>query len=138
MKKKLLALTIAMTLLIVTAIPAFADGPNFGPAIYADGVAWGTKGNSDLPAPNDHNRQSFDGLYKFTNGVEGQLPVAEAAPRNPAYNGGRWIEYFVTWNITPPDDPITSFGELYDYIQAGDASFVESGNYFQCPLLPTK
>jgi len=138
MKKKMSALTLALALLIVTVIPAFAAGPNFGPAIYADGVAWGTKGNGDLPAPNDHNRQSFDGLYKFTNGVAGQLPVAEAAPGNPAYNGGRWIEYFVTWNITPPDDPITSFEELSGYLQSGDASFVESGNYFQCPLLPVK
>jgi len=122
----------------VAVIPAFADGPNFGPAIYADGVAWGTKGNSDLPAPNDHDRQSFDGLYKFTNGVEGQLAVSEAGPGNPAYNGGRWIEYFVTWNITPPDDPITSFEQLDGFIQAGDVTVVESGNYFQCPLLPVK
>ena len=138
MKKKLLALTIALTLLFITAIPAFAAGPNFGPAIYADGVAWGTKGNGSLPAPNEHNRQSFDGLYKFTNGVNGQLAVAEAAPGNPAYNGGRWIEYFVTWNITPPDAPITSFGDLYPYIQSGDVTVVESGAYFQCPLLPVK
>lgn len=138
MKKKMLALTLALALLIVTVIPAFAAGPNFGPAIYADGVAWGTKGNADLPAPNDHNRQSFDGLYKFTNGVEGQLPVSEAGPGNPAYNGGRWIEYFVTWNITPPDDPITSFDQLDGFIQAGDVTVVESGNYFQCPLLPVK
>jgi len=122
----------------VAVIPAFADGPNFGPAIYADGVAWGTKGNSDLPAPNDHDRQSFDGLYKFTNGVEGQLAVSEAGPGNPAYNGGRWIEYFVTWNITPPDDPITSFEQLDGFIQTGDVTVVESGNYFQCPLLPVK
>ena len=138
MKKKLLALTIALTLLFVTAIPAFAAGPNFGEAIYADGVAWGTKGNGPLPAPTENNRQSFDGLYKFTNGVDGQLAVAEAAPGNPAYNGGRWIEYFVTWNITPPDDPITSFGDLYPYIQSGDVTVVESGAYFQCPLLPVK
>ncbi len=138
MKKKMLALTLALALLIVTVIPAFAAGPNFGPAIYADGVAWGTKGNADLPAPNDHNRQSFDGLYKFTNGVAGQLPVSEAGPGNPSYNGGRWIEYFVTWNITPPDDPITSFDQLDGFIQAGDVTVVESGNYFQCPLLPVK
>lgn len=138
MKKKMLALTLTLALLIVTVIPAFAAGPNFGPAIYADGVAWGTKGTADLPAPTDQNRQSFDGLYKFTNGVDGQLAVSEAGPGNPAYNGGRWIEYFVTWNITPPDDPITSFDQLDGFIQAGDVTVVESGNYFQCPLLPVK
>jgi len=132
MKKKMLALTLALALLIVTVIPAFAAGPNFGPAIYADGVAWGTKGNGDLPAPNDQNRQSFDGLYKFTNGVEGQLPVAEAAPTNPAYNGGRWIEYSVTFNGDP--ELVTSYAQL----QTLDVTIVETGNYFQCPLLPVK
>jgi hypothetical protein len=132
MKKKLLALTIALALLVVTVIPAFAAGPNFGEAIYADGVAWGTKGNGDLPAPNENNRQSFDGLYKFTNGVEGQLAVAEAAPGNPAYNGGRWIEYSVTFNGDP--ELVTSFAQL----QTLDVTIVETGNYFQCPLLPVK
>jgi len=138
MKHRLMVVLVVVMVAAVAVIPAFADGPNFGPAIYADGVAWGTKGNSDLPAPNDHDRQSFDGLYKFTNGVEGQLAVSEAGPGNPAYNGGRWIEYFVTWNITPPDDPITSFEQLDGFIQAGDVTVVESGNYFQCPLLPVK
>ena len=132
MKKKMLALTLALALLIVTVIPAFAAGPNFGQAIYADGVAWGTKGNGDLPAPTDNNRQSFDGLYKFTNGVEGQLAVAEAAPTNPAYNGGRWIEYLVTFNGDP--ELVTSYAQL----QTLDVTIVETGNYFQCPLLPVK
>ena len=132
MKKKMLALTLALALLIVTVIPAFAAGPNFGQAIYADGVAWGTKGNGDLPAPTDNNRQSFDGLYKFTNGVEGQLAVAEAAPGNPAYNGGRWIEYSVTFNGDP--ELVTSYAQL----QTLDVTIVETGNYFQCPLLPVK
>ena len=132
MKKKMLATTLALALLIITVIPAFAAGPNFGQAIYADGVAWGTKGNGDLPAPNAHNRQSFDGLYKFTNGVEGQLAVAEAAPTNPAYNGGRWIEYLVTFNGDP--ELVTSYAQL----QTLDVTIVETGNYFQCPLLPVK
>ena len=132
MKKKMLALTLALALLIVTVIPAFAAGPNFGQAIYADGVAWGTKGNGGLPAPTDNNRQSFDGLYKFTNGVEGQLAVAEAAPGNPAYNGGRWIEYSVTFNGDP--ELVTSYAQL----QTLDVTIVETGNYFQCPLLPVK
>jgi hypothetical protein len=133
MKKKLLALTFALTLLIATTIPAFADSPNFGPAIYADGIAWGTKGNADLPAPNGHNEQSFDGLFKFTNGIEGQLPVSEAGPWNPAYNGGRWAEYFVTWNVAPV--LVTSYDQLMALEEAGDVTIVNNHNYFQCPLL---
>lgn len=136
MKKKTFALLFVALLLIVAAVPAFAAGPNFGPAIYADGQAWGTKGNSDLPPPNDNNSQSFDGLYKFTNGADGQLPVAEAAPGNPHYNGGRWIEYNATWNVTP--ELVTSYAQLQDLIDAGDVTIAETGAYFQCPLLPVK
>lgn len=136
MRKTLLAILFVAALLVVAAVPAFAAGPNFGPAIYADGEAWGTKGTADLPAPNENNRQAYDGLYKFTNGVEGQLAVAEAAPGNPAYNGGRWIEIFVTWTVEP--QLVTSYAQLQAHIDAGDLTAVESGAYFQCPLLPVK
>lgn len=136
MKRRLLLFPFLLAILLIAAVPAVAAGPNFSPAIYADGVAWGTKGTTDLPAPNAHNRQSFDGLYKFTNGVMDQLPVAEAAPGNPAYNGGRWIEYFVTFTGTPMS--ITSYEQLMPLITSGAVMVTETGNYFQCPLLPAK
>ena len=136
MKKKLLALAFVVVLLVVAAVPAFAEAPNFGEAIYADDETWGTKGTADLPAPNERNRQAYDGLFKFLSSVEGQLPVAEAAPGNPAYNGGRWIEYNVTWHVEPV--LVTSYAQLHALIDAGDVSIEETGNYFQCPLLPVK
>ncbi len=137
MKNKLFVFLLVAALLIIAAVPAFAAGPNFGPAIYADDEAWGTKGTTDLPAPNDHNRQSFDGLYKFPGGeIAGQLAVAEAAPGNPNYNGGRWIEYTVTWVGTP--ELVTSYAQLHALEQAGAVTITETGNYFQCPLLPVK
>jgi hypothetical protein len=136
MKKNILTVVLVLAALLIAAVPAFAAGPAFEPRIYADGVAWGTKGTTDLPAPNENNLQSFDGLYKFTNGVDGQLAVAEAAPGNPAFNGGRWIEYFVTFTGAP--QLVTSYAELSDLVDAGLVTIVASGNYFQCPLLPVK
>lgn len=136
MKKAYWTLALVIVLLIVAAVPAFAAGPNFGSAIYADGKTWGTKGNATLPAPNGHNNQSFDGLYKFQNGVEGQLAVAEAAPTNPNYNGGRWAEYTVTWSVAPV--LVTSYAQLMDLENNGMVSISATGNYFQCPLLPDK
>ena len=77
MIKKLLAVAFVVALLVVAAVPAFAEGPNFGSAIFADDETWGTKGTADLPAPNENNRQAYDGLFKFTGDMaEGQLPVA--------------------------------------------------------------
>ena len=138
MFKKIQVVVLAVALSLVFVLPAFADGPNFGEAIYADGEAWGTKGTADLPAPTDDNRQAYDGLFKFVGDVaEGQLAVAEAAPGNAHYNGGRWIEYEVEWNVTP--ELVTSYAQLHQLIDDGDVSFVrETGNYFQCPLLPVK
>ncbi len=137
MKKKILALTFVVALLIVSVVPAFANAPNFGEAIYADDAAWGTKGTADLPAPTDNNRQSFDGLFKFPgDAADGQLAVAEAAPGNPHYNGGRWIEYNVTWNTTP--ELVTSYAQLHALEQDGAVTIEATGNYFQCPLLPVK
>lgn len=126
------------------------SAPAFIPKIYADGQVWGTKGNSTLPAPNENNEQSFDKLFKITNSNNpaGQLPVSEAGPGNPMYNGGRWSTYTVAWTanalstlgtvpvLTSYDDILRhqSLGQLM--ITPGDPSGAYP--YFQCPLLPVK
>jgi hypothetical protein len=133
MYKLRIASILALALLVATAVPAFAASPTFEPAIYADGVAWGTKGTTPLPAPTDHNAQSFDGLFGFSNGVEGQLPVSEAGPGNPAYNGGRWDLYTVTWQVTP--ELVTSYAQLMALAEAGAVTIESAHSYFQCPLL---
>ncbi len=136
MRKKVLALVLVLVLLLIATVPAFAAAPNFGPALYADDETWGTKGTTSLPAPNDNNRQSFDGLFVIMNGVSGQLPVAEAAPGNPDYNGGRWIEYHVQFVGTP--ELVTSYAQLHALAMASQVTITETGVYFQCPLLPVK
>lgn len=133
------------------AAPAFAGAPNFGPALYADGETYGTKGTTVLPAPNDYNRQSFDALYVTTNSNNpaGQLAVAEAAPGNPSYNGGRWFTHTVEWTadgflahgIVPI---LKSADEVHYHEQLGHlvitpGSFPDGPPvYFQCPVLPDK
>ena len=137
MKNKILFLTVVTILLLGAAVPAFAGGPNFGEIIYADDATWGTKATTSLPAPNDHNRQSFDGLFTFSDdAAQGQLAVAEAAPGNRTYNGGRWIVYEVTW----VGDPVlvTSYAQLHTLMMDGEVTIDEAGAYFQCPLLPVK
>jgi len=133
------------------AWPAFAKGPNFGPAIYADGDTYGTKGTTVLPAPNEYNRQSFDALYVITNSnnPQGQLPVAEAAPGNPAYNGGRWFTHTVEWTeqgfldhgivpILKSADEV-HFHEQLGHLVITPGSFPDGpAVFFQCPLLPDK
>lgn len=153
MKRKALGLTTGVAVLFVAmlgTVSADPGKPNFMPAIYADGQAWGTKGTTTLPAPNAHNRQSFDALYIITNSNNpgSQLPVSEAGPGNPHYNGGRWFAHTVVWTaerLAQGQVPIlTSYEDILMHEAAGHL-MISAGApnpnmpvYFQCPLLPVK
>lgn len=141
---------LSLTLFLAAAAVAAAAAPNFGAAIYADGEAYGTKGTTDLPPPNGHNMQSFDKLLKVVNSNNPgmQLPVAEAAPGNRNYNGGRWATYVVTWTQEGFDAhgvvPILkSYADIMYHKRLGHLT-VAPGDiggpqaFFQCPLLPFK
>ena len=146
--RKSIILVVSSMLLTMAGLASADPGkPNFMPALYGDGEVWGTKGTTDLPPPNPHNLQSFDNLYVFAepdgpNGV--QLPVSEAAPGNPNYNGGRWSVQSVTWT----DAAIMAYGgytpilkseeEVLYYAQAGYLIIETAHVYFQCQLLPVK
>jgi hypothetical protein len=143
MSRRLSLTLVIAALALLVAVPVYAGPgkPNFTAQIYGDGEEWGTKGTTDLPAPNDHNLQSFDALYL----VPDQMPVSEAAPGNPDYNGGRWRTVIVTWNTTP--ELLTSFSVDYvndihsiEYqLAQGNITLDATGaSYFECPLLPVK
>ena len=82
------------------------------------------------------------GSSRNPNGV--QLPVSEAAPGNPNYNGGRWSVQLVTWTEAGfiahgGYAPILKSAEDVSYNeQAGYLEIKSGDNYFQCPLLPVK
>lgn len=137
---------------LIGAAPVLADqpdnvggglgntAPNFTAGVYADGEAFGTKGTTSLPAPTEANAQSYDLIFAFTNGAEGQLAVAEAAPGNPNYNGGRWSAYSATWieNLPHPKIVLTSYADVLFHVSLGHIIIENAHSYFQCPLLPVK
>jgi len=144
--KKSISLFVSGIILTLASI-ASADQPNFTAAIYGDGQVWGTKGTTSLPEPNLHNLQSFDNLYvvtNFNNPNEVQLPISEAAPGNPNYNGGRWSLQFVTWTAAGVMAnggyvPVLKSGEeVSTNEQMGYLVIASGSSYFQCPLLPVK
>lgn len=142
MLRKVSLMTFVVVLSLIVAVPAFADPgpPNFSAGVYADGEAWGTKRTADLPAPNGKNDQSFDKIFAFTNGAAGQLPVGEAAPGNPMYNGGRWTVQLATWIDDLPHDKMVlkSYEDVMFHAGLGHITFEDAETYFQCPLLPVK
>jgi len=151
MIRRITILALAAAMVLAVAAPAFANPgkPSFEPNLYADGETWGTKATTTLPAPNDHNAQSFDKLFVIINGAMGQLPVAEAAPGNRNYNGGRWATQTVVWTEagfgahgTIP--VLTSYDEVMTHANLGHLTITPGSpaggppDYFQCPLLPVK
>ena len=142
---------IVATLLVSSLAAADPGRPNFMPSLYADGEVYGTKGTTSLPAPNANNLQSFDVLYAVTNSnnPEGQLPIAEAAPGNPAYNGGRWFTHTVEWTAQGFMDhgivPVLKSQEDVLLHESLGHLVITPGSfpggppvYFQCPVLPVK
>lgn len=152
MFRKISAVAFALALVLAFAAPAAADPgqPNFGPAVYGDGQVWGTKGAAGLPAPGESNPQSFDKLFVITNSnAAGQLPVAEAAPGNPNYNGGRWFTHTVTWTQAGFDahgtvPVLMSYADILFHYSLGHLTIAAGSPaggpppYFECPLLPVK
>lgn len=143
---------LSLTFLFLLASSALADAgkPNFTPAVYGDGRVWGTKSAAIISAPTDENALSYDKLFVFVNAPISQLPVSEAAPGNPSYNGGRWFVHSVVWtqaglDAYPGGLPIlTSYDDIQSHESLGHL-LVMAGSpaggpppYFECPLLPVK
>jgi hypothetical protein len=155
MLRRVSLLTFVVVLSLMVAVPAFADqpdnvggglgnkAPDFSAGVFADGEAWGTKGTTSLPGPNGKNNQSFDKIFVITNGADGQLPVGEAAPGNPMYNGGRWSVRLVEWTeeglaAHDPLPVLKSYEEVMVHYGLGHLAMQDAETYFQCPLLPVK
>jgi hypothetical protein len=148
--KRITVFAIALSL-IATAAFAMKGKPDFAPHIFADGKAWGTKVTTMLPEANENNMQSFDKLFVITNSNNSmmQLPVGEAAPGNPMYNGGRWYTHMVEWTeagfeyhgtvpILKSYDDIMMHYEL-GHLMITPGTFPDGPPpFFSCPLLPVK
>ena len=65
---------------------------------------------------------------------EGLANVADAAPGDRDWNGGRWEVHVITWNVTP-----TQYTNADDVLAAesrGDLSIGPVVRRFECPLIP--
>lgn len=86
----------AVAVAVPTLASAAGSGGLSGLAFYVDGQRYRTVATptdfADTGAP-DH---SYDIIYGFAGGV--QPSVAEAAPGDPGFNGGRWEAHNITFN----------------------------------------
>ena len=140
-KLSILTVVLAISLCVVPfSVSANPGKPFFGEAIWVDYEAYGSKATTMLPAPNEHNIQSYDPLYHVLAGDNMTVlsSVAESAPGDTDYNGGRWMVIDVVWNDPDDAEPLFSYEEIVDALTSGKAYTVDIETYVQCPLLPTK
>jgi hypothetical protein len=149
MNTKIKSVGIALTIagLGVSSLLA-ARATKVADAIWADGRLFSTVlTDTSFKSPPAH---STDVIFNFAeSGLTGQRSVAEAAPGNPNYNGGRWHVYGVTFTelgrmIHDPDGDNAVNFELMDaetvlmHAELGHFTIADTGIFFECPLLHSK
>jgi hypothetical protein len=136
--------TIAGTAALFAAFATSAiagSGGVSGPAFYVDGSLYRTVATpTDLPA--SAPAHSFDTIYDFGGR---QLNVAEAAPGDLDYNGGRWMvhalsfaDYAAALAAFDANDSgaFDSAEEVQAAIAAGAATDLGVVKRFVCPAIP--
>jgi len=130
----------------VAAVSAAGAGGVTGPAFYVDGELYRTVGTptdlSNTGAPS----HSFDIIYDFGGG---QPNVADAAPGDAGYNGGRWqvhaLGFNTSWAMTVAAHDSNGSGDL-DSTDEVEAALADGGaggatdmgvvKSFVCPAIP--
>ncbi len=135
MRRLIAGATGALLLLTVVTSSAFAGGPP-GLAFYVDGERYRTLGTPidffDTGAP----VSSFDEIYALGNGL---INVAEAAPGDTDYNGGRWRVLPVTWTDPASAHQLYSAEQVYAAAAAGELTIaVTPAKEFLCPVIPVQ
>lgn len=126
---RLFALT-AVALAGILAAGIAANAQSLGPPtgrIYAHDRLFQTIGTpTDLPPYG-----KFDTIYLLGNGLAN---VAEVAPGDQAFNGGRWMVRPITWTGIAP----TQFTNAEQVRAAANAGQIQIGDVvrrFECPLI---
>jgi hypothetical protein len=94
--------------------------------------------------------QSTDVIFSFAgSGLDGQRSVAQYAPGDRDYNGGRWNVMVVTFTDMGKsmldadsdgavDSEIGNAETVLDYADLGLLTITAPGVYFECPLRPSR
>jgi hypothetical protein len=129
----ILSLLVALT---AFSAPAFAaGGATFEPnAIWVNNTLYST-----VATPNSlPNHGPFNPIYAFTNATSTQRSIAQFAPGDVGYVGGRWEVHLVTFTGTQPPE-IKSYAQLLQYEMNGTVTIDNSvAKRFVCTLVPAR
>jgi hypothetical protein len=110
--------------------PAGAQAGPPGAGIYAHDELFRVVATpNDLPPGG-----KFDTIYLLGGSL---LNVADAAPGDPAYNGGRWEVRPITWTGMAPTQ-FTNAGQITQAAASGGLTIGDVVRRFECPLVPNR
>jgi hypothetical protein len=124
---------LAALALLVLGVSSSAHAQQGGPPtnrIYAnDELFTGVNAPRDLP-----NQGMFDTIYVLGSGL---ASVADAAPGDQDFNGGRWEVHMITWNTIEPTQ-FTNDEQVEAAAAAGQITIGDVVRRFECPLVPMR
>jgi len=130
--RRLLGGGLAAILLLTLALSSAAAAGPPELAFYVDGERYRTIATPTDLSGTSAPDSSFDRIYALGGSLAN---VAEAAPGDADYNGGRWMVFGVTWNVTPVQ--LTSAEQVLAYAAAGMLTIAsEPMQLFVCPAIP--
>lgn len=148
MKRTIVLLVLCVVLAAVAVSYAENGAMRISEAIWANGNIYDTIITpATFVSPPEH---STDMIYSFMmSGLEGQRSVAESAPGDRDYNGGRWDVQMVVFTADgmaahDPDGDgmvnfeLTSAEQVLEHEELGHIIINEANFYFECPLLPRR
>ncbi len=120
---------VAVFALAFLANAASATPPHAGIRVYANDRLWASFDATDLkPGP----AHSMDLIFVFPG--TSLIPVGEASPGDPDYNGGRWDVRAVTFTGIAPEQ-FTNDDEVWFHYGLGHLAISGNLRYFECPLI---
>jgi hypothetical protein len=148
LKKTVFIVLCLAVISMAAAGPAMAKATRVADAIWAHGNLYDTVITpATFVSPPEH---STDTIFNFMmSGLMGQRAVADAAPRDRNYNGGRWSVYIAVFTAAGlqaldadmddyVDFELTSADEVLHQVSLGHVEVHPANFYFECPMLPRK
>lgn len=140
--RRLLAAGLVATLGAALLTPAVSAGVS-GPAFYVDGQLYRTVGTPTDFSGTGAPAHSYNVIYAFPAGT--QRNVAEAAPGDRDFRGGRWLVHALAFtdyaaavaaHDTNGSGNLDSAEEVTAALAAGDATDIGIVRMFECPVIP--
>lgn len=146
--KSRLILILVVTFSLMWLAVAHAGATRVSEAIWGHGQLYDTVITpATFISPPEH---STDTIYSFDmSGLMGQRAVADAAPGDRDYNGGRWSVQMAVFTdlgkeVHDTDDDghvdaeLTSADQVMMMVDFGHLEVFPANFYFECPMLPRR